>query len=88
MRYTHISIMPIGNRLALTFCSIRMWCRIELVLLVCQPESTVSVEDFLAEIGQELLEDASAVDARSAPRLSIAHIYELEGRQTHSSLPN
>ena len=41
-----------------------MRVRVQLVLLVRQPESTVGVEDLFTERGKEFLEQTSTVNAR------------------------
>lgn len=38
-----------------------MWIWIKLIVLITQPESSVGVKDFLAQGGEKLFEDSSAV---------------------------
>lgn len=46
--------------------------RIELVLLVGEPEPTIGVKDFFAQVSQELFEDTSAIDPSPVRPSSIS----------------
>ena len=46
-----------------TLFSIGMRVGINLVFLVCKPQTTVRIEDFLAQRGEELFKYPSAIDA-------------------------